>query len=105
MTKKYFLEFPLHPFLESLKMKRTELSLSSNSLKPNSDKLVHNRQERVSLSLGLLKHSDGFARRENYRTSICYPPSLTKIKRYGSAMTGEKLGRELEETLLVASRS
>ena len=31
--------------------------------------------------------------------------SLTKIKRYWSAMTGEKLGRKLEETLLVASRS
>ena len=27
------LEFPLHPFLDSLKMKRTELSLSLNSLK------------------------------------------------------------------------
>ena len=31
--------------------------------------------------------------------------SLTKIKRYQSAMTGEKLGWKLEETLLVASRS
>ena len=31
--------------------------------------------------------------------------SLTKIKRHWSAMTGEKLGRKLEETLLVASRS
>ena len=41
--------------------------------KINSDKLVF-RRERVSLSLGSLKHSDGFARRENYRTSICYPP-------------------------------
>lgn len=39
----------------------------------NSDKLVF-RRERVSLSLGSLKHSDGFARRANYRTSICYPP-------------------------------
>ena len=74
MTKKDFLEFPLRPFSDSLKLKRTELSLLLNSLKPNSDKLVHNRQERVSLSLGSLKHSDGFAQRANYRTSICYPP-------------------------------
>ena len=31
--------------------------------------------------------------------------SLTKIKRYWLAMTGENLGRKLEETLLVASCS
>ena len=46
---------------DSLKLKRTELSLSLNSLKANSDKLVHYRQDRVSLSLGSLKHSDVFA--------------------------------------------
>jgi len=72
--EKGFLEIPLRPFLDTLKLKRTELSLSLNSLKPNSNKLVHNRQERVSLSLGSLKHTDGFSRRANYRTSICYPP-------------------------------
>ena len=59
---------------ESLKLKRTELSLSLNSLKANSDKLVHYRGDRVSLSLGSLKHSDGFARRADYRKRICYPP-------------------------------
>jgi len=74
MTKKDFLEFLLRPFSDSLKIKRTELSLSLNLLKRTSDKLVHNRRERVSLSLGLLKHSDEFAWRENYRTSICYLP-------------------------------
>jgi len=31
--------------------------------------------------------------------------SLTKIKRYWSEITGEKLGRKLEETLLVAGYS
>ena len=86
-------------------MKRTELSLSLNLLKyHNSDKLVCGRQERVSLSLSSVKQSDGFARRADYRTSICYPPQdWFKIKRHWSAMTGEN-GKCLEK-LMVASRS
>ena len=72
--EKGILELTLRTFSDSLKMKRTELSLSLDSLNSlNSDKLVF-RRERVSLSLGSLKHSDGLARRAGYRTSICYPP-------------------------------
>ena len=41
MTKKDFLSFLYVPFSDSLKLKRIELSLSLNSLKPNSDKLFH----------------------------------------------------------------
>lgn len=42
--------------------------------KHNSDKLVCGRQERVSVLLSSIKQSDGFSRRENYITSIFYPP-------------------------------
>ena len=72
------MEFSFFPFSNSLNMKRTELSLSLNSLKTS--------------------NSDGFARRVKlYNKHVLSSSSLIKIKRYWSAMIGKngKRGKPL----------
>ena len=94
------MKFSFCPFSNSLNMKRTELSLSLNSLKHQivTNLSIMTRPSFTFTKLVKTSHSNGFTRRvELYNKHMLSSSSLIKIKRYWSAMTGEngKRGKPL----------
>ena len=94
------MEFYFCRFSNSLNMKRTEFSLSLNSLKHQivTNLSIMTRPSFTFARLVKTLHSDGFTRRvELYNKHMLSSSSLIKINRYWSTMTGEngKSGKPL----------